>query len=171
MKIFLKFISVMILAVLCQYGHAAGNGTGESPVAKVLKAGRKTKVLEGAALKVARPILKKTPVSVIIDDIEMMVICPLELEKNDMHELAVKAENILGNYLMVKEINDELSHLFTYIDNPENGRFSELILYNKRPQPSIMMFGGDFTIEDLMKVGELSVQDRKDRIRARHKNN
>ena len=170
MKILLKPVLVIVLAVLCQYGYAAGNETGESPMAKVLKAGKKTKVLEGAALKVARPILKKTPVSVIIDDIRTMVICPLELEKKDMQELAAEALKILDSYMMVREIDDELSHLFTYIDNPEDGRFSELILYNKRPQTSIMMFVGDFTIEDLMKIGELSVQDRKDRIRDRHKN-
>ena len=171
MKILMRSILAMAVLVLCQYGHAAGYATGESQIVKVLKAGNKTKVLEGAALKVARPILKKTPVSVVIDNIRTMIICPLELEKKDMQELDAEAVNILCNYMMVREINDELSHLFTYIDNPENGRFSELILYNKRPQTSIMMFVGDFTIEDLMKIGELSVQDRKDRIRDRHKNN
>ena len=171
MKTFMKCILAMALAVLCQYGHAAGNGTGESTVVKVLKAGKKTKVLEGPALKVARPILKKTPVSVILDNISMMLLCPLELEKKDMQELASEAEKALGRYMMVREINDELSHIFIYIDNPDNGRFSELVLYNKRPETSIMMFGGDFTIEDLMRVGELSVQDRKDRIRAKRQNN
>ena len=43
MKILLKPVLVIVLAVLCQYGYAAGNETGESPMAKVLKAGKKTR--------------------------------------------------------------------------------------------------------------------------------
>ena len=171
MKTFVKCILAMALAVLCQYGHATENGTGEGPVAKILKTGKKTKILEGPALKVARPILKKTPVSVIIDKISMMLICPLDPDRKDMQELADKAEKALGKYVMVREIDDELSHIFTYVDNTDKGRFSELILYNKRPETYIMIFEGDFTIEDLIRVGELSVQDRKDRISARYKNN
>lgn len=155
----------VVFIAFCQYSYAAGDKYKESPAVKVLETSKKVKILEGSALKIARPILKKTPISVIMDNIEMMMICPLE--KNGA-ELTAKAEKMLGSYTMVREINDELSHIYIYIDTPANDRFSELILYTESPEANIMLFEGDFTIEDLMKVGELSVQDRKDRIRARH---
>ena len=101
------------LSLLCQYGYAAGDKTEYGPAVKVLESGRKTKMLEGSTLKIARPILKKTPISVIMDDIEMMMICPLE--NKDRDELTAKAENILGKYMLVREINDELSNIFIYI--------------------------------------------------------
>lgn len=153
------------LAVLCQNGYAADDKTEESPAVKVLEAGRKAKRLEGPTLKIAKPILKKTPISAIMDDIEMMIICPLEKEKDDM---TAKAESLLKDYTMVREINDELSHMYIYIDTPVNDSFSELILYTTSPEANIMLFEGNFTVEGLMKVGELSILDRKQRIRAKH---
>ncbi len=165
MKNLLKTIMAVTLAVLCQYGYAAGDNTGESPAVKVLGSGRKAKRLEGSTLKIARPILKKTPISAIMDDIEMMIICPLDKESS---ELTVKAERMLKSYTMVREINDELSHMYIYIDTPSDDKFSELILYTKSPELKILLFEGDFTVDGLMKVGELSVQDRKRRIREKN---
>jgi hypothetical protein len=165
MKNFLRIIMAVTLAVLCQYGHAAGDNVGDSPAVKVLESGRKSKKLEGTSLRVARPILKKTPISVILDDIEMMIICPLDKESS---ELTAKAERMLKSYTMVREINDEISHVFIYIDTPANEKFSELILYTESPETNIMLFEGNFTVDDLIKVGELSVQDRKRRIREKN---
>lgn len=153
------------LAVLCQYSYAAGDNTGESPAVKVLESGRKAKRLEGSKLKIARPILKKTPISAIIDDIEMMIICPLDKESS---ELTAKAERMLKSYTLVREINDEISHMYIYIDTPSDNKFSELILYTKSPEINILLFEGEFTVDGLMKVGELSVQDRKRRIREKN---
>ena len=154
------------LAVLCQYGYAAGDNTGESPAVKVLESGRKAKRLEGPTLRIAKPIIKKTPISAIVDDIEMMIICPLDKESSDM---TATAERMLKNYMLVKEINDELSHMLIYISTPADEKFSELILYTKSPELKILLFEGDFTVEGLMKVGELSVQDRKRRIREKNR--
>ena len=165
MKRFLEIIIAATLAFLCQYAYAAGDNVGDSPAVKVLETGRKTKRLEGSKLKIARPILKKTPISVILDDIEMMIICPLDKESGD---LTTKAEKMLKSYTMVKEINDELSHIYIYIDTPTNEKFSELILYTESPETNIMLFGGDFTVDGLIKVGELSVQDRKRRIKEKN---
>lgn len=165
MKSVFKIIMAVTLAVLCQNGYAADDKTEESPAVRVLEAGRKAKRLEGPTLKIAKPILKKTPISAIMDDIEMMIICPLEKEKGDM---TAKAESLLKDYTMVREINDELSHMYIYIDTPVNDSFSELILYTTSPEANIMLFEGNFTVEGLMKVGELSILDRKQRIRARH---
>lgn len=165
MKSVFKIIMAVTLAVLCQNVYAADDKTEESPAVRVLEAGRKAKRLEGPTLKIAKPILKKTPISAIMDDIEMMIICPLEKEKDDM---TAKAESLLKDYTMVREINDELSHMYIYIDTPVNDSFSELILYTTSPEANIMLFEGNFTVEGLMKVGELSILDRKQRIRARH---
>ena len=166
MKNLLKTIMAVTFAVLLsQYAYSAGNGTDESPAVKVLESGRKTKRLEGSSLKIARPILKKTPISAIMDNIEMLMICPLDSKDSD--ELTTRAEKMLKRYMLVREIDDELSHMFIYIDTPQKDRFTELILYTKSPDTKIMLFEGDFTVEDLMKVGELSVQDRKQRIRDR----
>lgn len=165
MKRFLQIIMVATLAVFCQYSYAAGDNTGDSPAVKVLESGKKAKKLEGSKLKIARPILKKTPISAIMDDIEMMIICPLDKESSD---LTAKAERMLKSYTMVREINDELSHMYIYIDTPANEKFSELILYTESPETNIMLFEGNFTVDDLIKVGELSVQDRKRRIREKN---
>jgi hypothetical protein len=162
----LRTVLAVTLISFCQYGHAADDPKEESPAVKMLESGRKTKRLEGSSLKIARPILKKTPVSVLLDDIEMMMICPLEKEKDDF---TYQAEKLLKGYMMVREIDDELSHIFIYIDNPVGERFSELILYTTSPEANIMLFEGDFTLEALKKVGDLSIEDRKQRIRARHK--
>ncbi len=165
MRNLLKTIMAVTLAVLCQYSYAAGDNTGESPAVKVLESGRKAKRLEGSKLKIARPILKKTPISAIIDDIEMMIICPLDKESS---ELTAKAERMLKSYTLVREINDEISHMYIYIDTPSDNKFSELILYTKSPEINILLFEGEFTVDGLMKVGELSVQDRKKRIREKN---
>lgn len=166
MKNLFKIIMAVAFAVLLgQYAYSAGNGSDESPAAKVLESGRKTKRLEGSSLKIARPILKKTPISAIMDNIEMLMICPLDSKDSD--DLTARAEKMLKRYMLVREIDDELSHMFIYIDTPQKDRFTELILYTKSPDTKIMLFEGDFTVEDLMKVGELSVQDRKQRIRDR----
>lgn len=166
MKNLFKIIMAVAFAVLLgQYAYSAVNGSDESPAVKVLESGRKTKRLEGSSLKIARPILKKTPISAIMDNIEMLMICPLDSKDSD--DLTARAEKMLKRYMLVREIDDELSHMFIYIDTPQKDRFTELILYTKSPDIKIMLFEGDFTVEDLMKVGELSVQDRKQRIRDR----
>jgi hypothetical protein len=74
---------------------------------------------------------------------------------------AVKAVQTLKGYTMVREIDDEKSTMTIYIDTPQDNRFSEIILYNTKPEASIMLFKGDFTVESLIKVGEASEQERK----------
>jgi hypothetical protein len=48
-----------------------------------------------------------------------------------------------------------------YIDTPKGDKFSEIVLYNTRPEASIILFVGDFTVESLIKVGEASEEERK----------
>ena len=71
-----------MLIAIYHNAWASDGRKDDTPVIKALQSGKKTKRLEGATLKIARPILKKTPISAIIDDIDMMIICPVE--KNEM---------------------------------------------------------------------------------------
>lgn len=135
---------------------------GDSPVAVMLDSNKETKTLDGAKLKIARPFLKRTPMGVILDEINMLAICPLELDpQEDSFHFTVEAQKVLKGYNLVREIDDEKSTMTIYIDTPQNDRFSEIVLYNTKPEASIMLFVGDFTVESLIKVGEVSEQQRK----------
>lgn len=70
-------MAVALLAI-CPDIYAAGEKAEDSPVVKVLESGKKTRRIEGTALKIARPIIKKTPMSAVMDDIDMMMMCPVE---------------------------------------------------------------------------------------------
>ena len=99
---------------------------------------------------------------VILDEINMLAICPLELDpQKDDFKFTKEAEKVLKAYNLVREIDDEKSTMTIYIDTPQDNRFSEIVLYNTKPEASIMLFVGDFTVESLIKVGEASEQQRK----------
>ena len=53
--------------------------------------------------------------------------------------------------------------MLIYIDEVKDNRFSEIILYTISSEKSVMVFNGDFTIESLKKVGEISDQQRQER--------
>ena len=161
----MKHILINIAAalfLLCPSLHATESCEGDSPVVVILDSNKETKTLDGAKLKIARPFLKRTPMGVILDEINMLAICPLELDpQKDDFKFTKEAEKVLKEYNMVREIDDEMSTMAIYIDTPHNDSFSEIILYNTRPEASLMLFVGDFTVESLIKVGEASEQMRK----------
>lgn len=164
----LKIMMAVALIVLCLGVRAAGRNEGVSPAVSLLETNKSTKTLEGVMLKIAKPILRKTPMVAVMDDIEMMMMCPVgKVSKKDNGEFAHKAEAVFKEYMLAHEINDELSHMFIYVHGLEGNRFEELILYITSPEPNILLFRGDFTVEGLMKVGELSEQDRKKRIKVK----
>lgn len=168
MKDIFKIIMATALVVLCQGVHAADISEEDSPAIRLLDSNKSTRTLEGVMLRMARPILKKTPMAAIMDDIDMMMLCPVgKGSKKDNDEFEEKLTNVLNGYTLVSEIDDELSHMFIYIHNLSGNSFSELVLYITSPESNMLLFRGDFTIEGLMKVGELSEQDRKTRIKAR----
>lgn len=112
------------------------------------------KKLEGGMLKLARPALKKTPMAVVMDDIDMMVMYSISQKADEKEkQFAQQAINLLESYNKVSEIDDPDYRMCIYIDNPVGENFSEIILYISRPDPSIMVFVGDFTIGSLKKVG------------------
>ena len=157
--------------LLCHSTYAAPDKVEDSAAVKVIESEKKTRRLEGATLKIARPILKKTPMVAVMDDIEMMMHCPVDkISRKDHGEFAGKVDKVLKDFMLVKEIDDELSHMLIYVGGLEGKRFNELILYIISPDQTLLYFRGDFTEEGLMKVGELSEQDRKRRIKNKREN-
>ena len=149
---------LMMLCLVSPSVHAA-SGSGEfSPVESMLNSRRDSKRLEGTKFKIAKPFLKRTPMGAVVDEISMMIIC--STEDDGAETVAITAET-LKSYLLVKEIDDEMSEMAIYVDKPQGDRFSEIVIVNTRPEPSIMLFSGDFTVQSLIKVGELSEQQRK----------
>ena len=171
----LKIRHIIVLAfsalLLCQYTYASTDKIEDSEAVKVIESGKKTRRLEGATLKIARPILKSTPMAAVMDDIKMMMHCPVDkITRKDNGEFAGKVDKVLKDFMLVKEIDDELSHMLIYVNGVEGDRFNELILYIISPDKTLLYFRGDFTVDGLMKVGELSEQDRKRRIKNKREN-
>ena len=153
---------ILATFMLCPNIQAHSWQEGESPVYKILDSQKESKKIDGAMLKFARPFLKRTPMGVIIDEIHMMIICPMELDpQEEKFKFTVATNEVLGRYNMVEKIDDEKSTMTIYIDTPQDNKFSEIILYNTKPEGCIMLFVGDFTVESLIKVGEVSEQQRK----------
>ena len=157
MRNFIVYILTAAALMLSLDLHAV---SPDSPVVQMLDSQKESKKLDGTKLKIAKPFIKRTPMGVIIDEIDMMIICPID-EKKETDAVLTQAKQVLKNYILVKEIDDELSKMAIYIDNPQGDNFSEIIICNSRPENSIMLFSGKFTVESLMKVGEVSEQQRK----------
>ena len=153
-----------VLAMLCSGASASGKKVDESVAIQMLSSNKKAKTLTGTTMRFARPALKKTPMSVLMDNIESMLICPLD---NSDKAYLGKVDTMLGNYTMVNEINDDDYRMLIFIDTLHGNRFSEIILYTTDPDKTIMVFCGDFTTEGLTKVGELSDQQREKRRQSR----
>lgn len=157
-------IILAALAMLCPGTPASGKKAEESAAIRMLCSNKKSKTLEGTTLKLAKPVLKKTPMSVLMDNIAAMLICPLDKAEKSYLD---KVNAMLGGYTKVNEINDDDYRMLIYIDTLHGNRFSEIILYTTEPDKTIMVFCGDFTTEGLMKVGELSDQARNKRKQSK----
>lgn len=168
MKTLFKIVLATALIAACQFVHAAEEPAEDGALEQLLDSNRDARKLEGVVLRLARPIIKRTPMCVIVEDIDMMVSCPIgKHSKQEGKEFAEKAGSILKEYTLVQEINDELSRMFIYVHGINGNRFSELVLYITSPDPAILFFKGDFTAEDLMEVGKLSEEDRSKRIKMK----
>lgn len=161
MRRFITYILTAAAFMVCCATHAWAEGNKDSQAAKLLTTQKEAKILSGAKLRIAKPFIKKTPMGVIVDKIERMVICPIDLESESGSRLIKKINPVLTAYNLVQQINDERSRMDIYIDSPENDKFSEIILYHHKPEPSIMLFVGNFDVESLIKVGKASEQERK----------
>lgn len=162
MKSLIIYLMTAVVLTFSTEAYALIGPKDDSPAVQVLEAQQDSKRLDGTKFKIAKPFIKRTPMGVIIDEIEMMIICPLENNSTKAEDLLpAEAKEMLKKYILVKEIDDERSTMAIYIDNPKGNNFSEIVIYNKRPDASIMLFVGDFTVESLIKVGEVSEQQRK----------
>lgn len=158
-----------VLMMLCPDIYTSSKKAEESPAVQVLTSNKNARKLEGGMLKLARPALKKTPMAVVMDDIDMMVMYSISQKaEEEEKQFAEQAINVLKSYNKVSEINDPEYRMSIYIDNPVGENFSEIILYTSRPDASIMVFVGNFTIGSLKKVGEISDQRRMERRQAKH---
>ena len=169
MKKILKITLAAVLVTFCQASYAVEGASKNDQLELLLDSNKDAKKLEGNMLRLVRPIIKRTPMVALVEDIDIMVSCPVGKNPKDAPKFKEQAEAILHNYTLVKEINDELSHMFIYITGLDGNRFNELVLYITSPEPSILFFKGDFTVESLMEVGRLSEQDRKKRITMKEK--
>ena len=165
MKKILHIILAAALAVLCQNISATTPPGDGSDVIQLLESNKKSRKLEGGMLKLARPIIKKTPMGYVMDKISMMIVCPVE---DDDRTFVPKAEAMIAaNYTLAGAVNDEEKVISLYVDTPKDDRCSLLILRSVKPDNAIMLFKGDFTIEDLQEVGRRSEEDSRRRRQAR----
>ena len=154
-----------VLAVFCQNISAAAPPGDGSEVIRILESNKKARRLEGGMLRLARPIIKKTPMGYVMDNITMMIVCPVE---DDDNTFAPKVEALINeNYTLAGSVNDEEKAISLYVDTPKDDRCSLLILRSIKPDNAIMLFKGDFTIEDLQEVGRRSEEDSRRRRQAR----
>ena len=161
MRRIFSYLLIAIAIMVCS-GISAWAGVGNSPAAQMLESQKDAKKLEGAKFKIAKPFIKRTPMGVIIDEIDMMIICPLEnMDRKEAAEVVNKTKALLKDYILVREIDDEMSRMTIYINTPQGDNFTEIVICNSRPEESIMLFSGEFTVESLVKVGEVSEQQRK----------
>ena len=160
----LKMIVAAIFVILCQMPYVSAKSNEDSPAVHTFETCRDAKTYVGAMLKLAKPFLKKTPMGFLTDKIESIHICPIDKNgKEDEAVLTAKIEKMLKHYSNVNEINDDSYHMLIYIDEVKGDRFSEIILYTTSSEKSVMVFNGDFTVESLKKVGEISDQQRQER--------
>ena len=161
----LHIMLAAVLAVFCQSISAAVPPGDGSEVVQLLESNRKARKLEGGMLRLARPIIKKTPMGYVMDNITMMIVCPVE---DDDKTFASKAEALIkDNYTLAGAVNDEEKVISLYVDTPKDDRCSLLILRSVKPDNAIMLFKGDFTIEDLQEVGRRSEEDSRRRRQGR----
>ena len=156
-----------VLMMLCPDIYVSAKKAEESPAIQMLTSNKNARKLEGGMLKLARPALKKTPMAVVMDDIDMLVMYSINQKTEEEKLFAEQALNVLEGYNKVSEINDPEYRMSIYIDNPVDENFSEIILYTSRPDASIMLFVGNFTIDSLKKIGEISDQRRMQRRQAK----
>ena len=158
----LRLIYLLAAIMLCTSLQAKTGTDIDSPAMQVLKSQKNSRILSGTKLKIARPFIKKTPMGVILDDITTLVICNLENPSGSHADMLPQdAREMLKGYMPVREIDDERSRMSIYINEPQGNRFTEIVIYNSRPDASMMLFVGEFTEESLRKVGEASEEERK----------
>ena len=112
-------------------------------------------------MRMAKPTLKKTPVLAIMDELDCLYMFSFK-ENREAEEKAfvTAADKMLKSYMKVSEINDDISHMFIYVDQPQGNTCHEIVMLITWPSTSMMVFHGDFTEDSLRRMDEISKKQR-----------
>ena len=162
MKRFLSILTVLI----CLAFSAKADEPAKSTAVKFLEAndgvkGAKCTKIDGLMMRMAKPTLKKTPVLAIMDELECLYMFSFK-ENREAEEKAfvTAADKMLKSYMKVSEINDDISHMFIYVDQPQGNTCHEIVMLITWPSTSMMVFHGDFTEDSLRRMDEISKKQR-----------
>ena len=169
MKRFLSIISVFLLALMCQRFSAHAQEAGKSVAVKFLETnddvkGAKCMKIDGLMMRMAKPTLKKTPVVAIMDELDCFYMFSFK-ENSEAEEKAfvTAAQKMLKSYVRVSEINDDISHMLIYVDEPQGKTCHEIVMLITWPNTSIIVFHGDFTEDSLRRMDEISKKQRAEK--------
>ena len=169
----MKRIATILLAfmavLMCRTAYADGPLPAETPAVNLLQQselikGAKLVKLEGLMLRMARPYMKKEPISAVMDDIETMYMLNLkDVSEADMAKFNAELSKAVQPYTKAGEVfrEDTNSNLALYLDKPEGGVFHEMFLVVTNPDTVIMVFHGKFTEEGLLNMSALSQKRSK----------
>lgn len=151
---------------MCQKFSAHAQETGKSAAVRFLEAndgikGAKCMKIDGLMLKMARPTLKKTPVAAILDELDSFHMFSFkDGRENEEKAFVTAAGKMLNSYVKVSEINDDISRMVIYVDEPKGDTCNEMVLLITWPSTSMMVFHGDFTEDSLRRMDEISKKQR-----------
>ena len=151
---------------MCLTFPARAEEPAKSPAVKFLEAndgldGARCMKIDGLMLKMARPTLRKTPVAAILDELDCFYMFSFKDGRENEEKAFVNAAGkTLRSYTKVSEINDDISRMVIYVDDPKDGTCHEMILLITWPSTSMMVFHGDFTEDSLRRMDEISKKQR-----------
>lgn len=164
-KRFLYSIAATLFFIHGIDAYATSKNDNPSPIETLVESsedikGGNLEKIEGFTLKLAKPFMKKTPIAAIMNNLDRMVMFSMEdTSVQDYSIFMHKADEILKDYFKITEMRKDDNLTSLYIDaSPEKSTFSEMIMYVTKPSVAIMIFKGNFTMESLKKMGELSQQ-------------
>ena len=151
---------------MCLTFPARAEEPAKSPAVKFLEAndgldGARCMKIDGLMLKMARPTLRKTPAVAIMDNLDRFYMFSFK-ENRDAEEktFVTAADKMLKSYMKVSEINDDISQMFIYVDQPQGKTCHEIVMLITWPSTSMMVFNGDFTEDSLRRMDEISKKQR-----------
>ena len=151
---------------MCLTFPARAEEPAKSPAVKFLEAndgldGARCMKIDGLMLKMARPTLRKTPAVAIMDNLDRFYMFSFK-ENRDAEEktFVTAADKMLKSYMKVSEINDDISRMFIYVDQPQGKTCHEIVMLITWPSTSMMVFHGDFTEDSLRRMDEISKKQR-----------
>jgi len=157
----LHIVSAVLMMTLCA-AAAAENRPESSPAVKLVETyaqaeGTRTRIVEGFLLKMARPIIKKTPAFALYDQIETIVLYQMEdMKEEDRSRFGSDLEASFGGYMKTGAVECPNSTMDIYINQSDDGTIDEIIMHVTEPKPTMMIFQGTFTLESILEMQALN---------------